>query len=155
MVSCELPSFNGGMRKPVPEVLVRLGPSRIACAMVALLASTALVVLVATPLPLPALLASMCLVVVWAAERTWTVGLGRGRRAVRAVHLNGNDRVTVHFRDGRSAAGTLCASSRVAPRFATIVWREKRWLRRRSLLILPDMLSPDAFRELRVLMRYG
>ena len=62
------------------------------------------------------------------------------------------------MRDGRSRDGSIQDDSYVGEHLTTIVWRPDdapRYERARTILILPDMLSPEDFRRLRVLMRYG
>ena len=61
----------------------------------------------------------------------------------------------VTLADGRILAGHVRSSSYVSARLTTIVWRADGERRLRSILILPDMVSADAFRRLRVMLRYA
>jgi hypothetical protein len=142
------------MRWP-PPVRVTLSPSRFACALIALFAIATCVVVATLPLPpLVPLLASV-VAATWAFDRISVVGLRRGARAVRALELRGDLSVIVAFGDGAAAAGRVRPASYVGARLSTIVWRPYGRWRSRSILILPDMLAPDDFRRLRVLLRYA
>jgi hypothetical protein len=154
MAQFPIPRFNGGMHKP-PSVFVSLGPSRIACGAIALLTIATSLVLLTMPLPFPVVLAASCALAGWAGNRLRVIGLRRGPRAVRDIRLEGDDAVTIGYGAGRSVTGVLRLSSSVGPRVTTLVWRPHGAHCSRAVLILPDMLSADAFRRLRVLMRYG
>ena len=74
------------------------------------------------------------------------------------LHVGHDRRITASLRDGRSRDGSIQDDSYVGEHLTTIVWRPDhapRWKRARTILILPDMLSREDFRRLRVLMRYG
>jgi Membrane-bound toxin component of toxin-antitoxin system len=144
----------GGMQKP-PSVFVELGPSRIACAAIVLISSATFAVLVAAKVPWIALVGSLCGLVAWSTITIRRVGLQIGPAAVSTIRLQGDDTVAIEYGDGRSEIGTLRTSSTVGARVTTLVWRPKESFCSRAVLILPDMLPADAFRRLRVLMRYG
>ena len=92
---------------------------------------------------------------VWAFDRIEVVALRRGPRAVRRFELRGDLTVVVVMGDGKVRAGRVHPDSYVGARLSTIVWRPfGRW-RRQAILLLPDMLSAEDFRRLRVLLRYG
>ncbi|MBL0289203.1 MAG: hypothetical protein IPQ15_00525 [Betaproteobacteria bacterium] len=103
----------------------------------------------------------LVLVVLLLAMRAARATLGRGLPAI--VHVGADRRLTVTGRDGRSRSGTIGPESCVGSRVTTVVWRADRadpaprgpCRRRAALLILPDMLAPEDFRQLRVLLRYG
>jgi hypothetical protein len=154
MASSPAPRFNGGMHKP-PAVFVSLGPSRIACAAIVLLAITTFFVLLTLPVSFPVVLAASCAIACWAANRIFLIGLRRGAGAVRDIRLEGDDTVTVEYGTGRSVTGVLRISSSVGARLTTLLWRPHGAHCSRSVLILPDMLPADAFRRLRIMMRYG
>jgi hypothetical protein len=143
-----------GMPAP-PAVSIVLLPSRIACAAIALEALGTFAVLLTLPVSPWMLCAAACALAAWAADRIRVIGLRRGPRAVRAIRLDGSDRVAVTLGDGRVLPGTLQATSRAGSRLTSVVWRPKGARIARSLLILPDMLPADEFRRFRVLMRYG
>ena len=130
-------------------------PSRIACAAIAF-GCAAMTLLVAL-LPLDKLMtAVLILVIVGVAGRGFRCCSGRGTPAI--LHVGHDRRITASLRDGRSRDGTIQDDSYVGEHLTTIVWRPDhapRYERARTILILPDMLSPEDFRRLRVLMRYG
>ena len=142
------------MQRP-PSVSVDLGPSRSACVAIALIASATFAVFVAADVPLVALALSFCGLAAWAAITIRRIGLQLGPRAVKAIHLQGDDTVAIAYGDGRSTTGKLRLSSSVGARVTTLVWQPSGSFCSRAVLILPDMLPADAFRRLRVLMRYG
>jgi hypothetical protein len=110
-------------------------------------------------LPLPwAVRLVLILAVLLIALRAVRTTLGRGLPAV--VHLGADRTLTATGQDGRSKSGVVRTESYVGPRFTIVVWRadtRSGLLRRGSatLLVLPDMLPPEEFRQLRVLLRYG
>lgn len=143
--------------RPPPRLRLEPRPSRqLRRALVAASVATACLVLA---LPLPALVrAALVLVVLLVALRAMRAALGPGLPAI--LHVGADRRLTVTGRDGRSCEGSIDAGSCVGPRLTTLVWRadtaSRAWqVRRATLLILPDMLAPDEFRQLRVLLRYG
>jgi hypothetical protein len=115
--------------------------------------------LLAAGLPLPWLLRlALVLVVVLVTLRAARRTLGRGLPAI--VHVGADRRLAVTGQDGCTRMGTLAPASRAGFRVTTLVWHPdaRRGHRPRvaeTLLILPDMLAPDDFRQLRVLLRYG
>jgi hypothetical protein len=94
-------------------------------------------------------------ILVWAGDRVVVVALRRGPRASVALWLTGDRTIVVRRGDGRLVAGHVRSSSYVGARITTLVWRPDGAWRSRAELILPDMLQPDDFRQLRVLLRYG
>ena len=100
----------------------------------------------------------LVLVVLLFAVRAARATLGGGLPAI--VHVGADRRLTVTGRDGRSWSGTIGSECCVGSRVTTVVWhadpaRRRAYRRRATLLILPDMLAPEDFRQLRVLLRYG
>jgi hypothetical protein len=113
----------------------------------------------AAGLPLPWLLRlALVLVVALATLRTARRTLGRGLPAI--VHVGADRRLAVTGRDGCTRLGSLSPASRAGFRATTLVWRPDARPGRlprvaETLLVLPDMLPPEDFRQLRVLLRYG
>ncbi|MEO8753094.1 MAG: hypothetical protein ABI624_10485 [Casimicrobiaceae bacterium] len=103
--------------------------------------------------PLALLLA--LLVLAWAGDRVHVIALRRGPRAVHAFWVSADRTLVVRLGTGRLAAGSITSASYVGARLTTIVWRPDGFRRARSIWVLPDMLAPDDFRALRVLLRYG
>lgn len=106
----------------------------------AVVATAALVC--ATPLePGPRALAACALA--WASMRAL-----RTVSAPRSLQVGGDGQIRV---DG--VPGLVVAGSFVAPWLTALRWRPTRGWRDHGLLILPDMLEPEDFRRLRVLLR--
>jgi hypothetical protein len=82
--------------------------------------------------------------------------VGRGVPAI--FHVGLDRRITVTDGCGRSHPGAILEDSYVGSALTTIVWRadgDRWWRPARVLLVVPDSLSPDEFRHLRVVLRYG
>jgi hypothetical protein len=142
------------MRLP-PAVHVSLAASARATAFISVLAVATCAVLALLPLD-PVLLAlCMLAVVVWAGDRVHVVALRRGPRATRALWLTGDRLLVVRRGNGGLVAGHVRSSTYVGARMTSIVWRPDGARGSRAEWILPDMLPPDDFRRLRVLLRYG
>lgn len=121
---------------------IALRPSRIARSAIAGLAIATLVLIAATPGNPGAriMLATWTCCVAVAALRSCTQGLLRLQRSgeIEVGALTGN------LRDG----------SFVAPWLTIVRWRPAgAWLDQ-AVVVLPDMLAPEAFRELRVLLKW-
>jgi hypothetical protein len=81
---------------------------------------------------------------------------GRGVPAL--MHVGNDRRMTVTDCEGRSHDGTILDDTFVGAWLTTIVWRRDGspwWARTSAIVVLPDMLSADEFRRLRVALRYG
>jgi len=72
---------------------------------------------------------------------------------VRAVHVHLDGHVRIESRDAPAREGTLAAGGFVAPWLVCVRWRPRGARFDRTVLVLPDMLSPDAFRRLRIVLR--
>jgi len=142
------------MRLP-PAVRVTLQPSRRAVAWVVGMALCTCGVVATLPID-PVIVGLVVIaILVWAGDRVVVVALRRGPRASVALWLTGDRTIVVRRGDGRLVAGHVRSSSYVGARITTLVWRPDGAWRSRAELILPDMLQPDDFRQLRVLLRYG
>ena len=74
------------------------------------------------------------------------------------LHVGIDRRITVTDCNGRSRAGAILDDSYVGAWLTTIVWRWDEspwWYPATTIVVLPDMLAPDSFRRLRVVLRYG
>jgi len=142
------------MRLP-PAVRVTLQPSRRAVAWVVGMALCTCSVVATLPID-PVIVGLVVIaILVWAGDRVVVVALRRAPRASVALWLTGDRTIVVRRGDGRLVAGHVRSSSYVGARITTLVWRPDGAWRSRAELILPDMLPPDDFRQLRVLLRYG
>jgi hypothetical protein len=142
------------MRLP-PAVHVTLARSRLAAALILVLALGTCAVVALLPFD-PAMLAlGMLVIAVWATDRLYVIALRCGPRATCALWLTGDRMLVVRRGNGTLVAGHVRSATYVGVRITTIVWRPDGARVSRGELILPDMLPADDFRRLRVLLRYG
>ncbi len=143
-----------GMRPP-PSVHVFLAPSRRVALGIGVATMTALTLLTGLPLAgwQHALLVTALFAWAWFAMRPY-VNRRAGRAAVE-LWLAPNRLLAVRTGDGRLRAGHLRSASRVGAQVTTIVWRPDGAWWSRTILIVPDMLSAEEFRQLRVMLRYA
>lgn len=97
----------------------------------------------------------MLAIVVWAGDRIHVVAMRRGPRAIRRIELDGDLRIAVTTGNGACDRGRVRRDSYVGARVTTIVWKPGHTRFARAILLLPDMLPPDDFRRLRILLHYG
>ncbi|HSJ95974.1 MAG TPA: protein YgfX [Myxococcota bacterium] len=121
-----------------------LAASRLALGFVAAAAAATVAMAVAAPLAL----AARILACTWIA----CAALHALHRAGRARHIALDADGTVRV-DG--TAGALRAGSFVAPWLTVVRWRPAGAAFDRTVLVLPDMLPPDRFRRLRVILRWA
>lgn len=138
-----------------PFISTELQPSRVACVLIVALMISALAALVSASLGALYLSVGAAVVIGWSIDQMRIVGLRLGPRAVRGVLIRGDDSIRVLYADGRIVDGRLERGSAVSAHLTTIVWTPRRRSISKAILILPDMLPADAFRQLRVVMRYG
>lgn len=144
----------GGMVLP-PTVVVVPGASRSAGVLLGLMAAATAAVVVALPLPTWLQSGLIVALALWTTHVFQRVALRRGAWAVTEVRLAANRLIAVRHAQRALVAGHVRNASHVGSRLTTIVWRPDgaRWSR--TVLLLPDMLPPDDFRRLRVLLRYA
>jgi hypothetical protein len=142
------------MRLPV-QLRVPLRRSRTAIAALALMAIAAFAAWLSIDAPgwSDAIVAP--LLACWAIDRIRRDGLRTSSRSVDELLLSSDALIVVRTRDGRLTAGHVRSASFIHPLLTTIVWRPDGRRLSRSMPIVPDMLDPDDFRRLRVLLRYG
>jgi hypothetical protein len=87
------------------------------------------------------------------ALRTWA--LQSVPRAVVSVELSADGRIALVERCGRRDEGRIRPESYVGALLTTLVVRREGARVSRAIAILPDMLSAEELRRLRVLLRYG
>lgn len=138
-----------------PTVHVVLGPSRTLGAAIGVATLATLSVVLCLPLP-GWLHGAMCaLLLAWAWAAFHVVALRRGPYAVTELRLAPDLLLVVCRGDGALAAGHVRSSTFVAAWLTSIVWRPDGACLARAVLIVPDMLPPDDFRRLRVMLRYA
>jgi len=147
--------YSGGApaNDPAWRVVIVLGPSSRTLAWVMAAAAAALAATLAADLPVPAKAAIACalgIAAVRAARRARQVGPGAIRRFT--VDLSG--RVEVERADGRHVAGRLADEAFVAPWLTVLRWVPEGARFSRSIVVAPDAAQAEAFRRLRILLRW-
>ena len=84
-----------------------------------------------------------------------TLALRRGARAVRSLLVQRSGAIEVAMVEGGYRTGIVRDGSFVAPWLTIIHWRPAGCRFDRTIVVLPDMLAPDDFRRLRVLLRWA
>lgn len=143
-----------GMRLP-PSVSIDLGPSPTAAMFIGVAGMATLGVILALPLAGWLQGAGAVSAIVWTARAFREVALRQGLHSVTSLRLAADRLLVVHTADGRLAAGQVRRATYVGAALTTVVWRPDGARLSRSILILPDMLPPEDFRRLRVLLRYA
>jgi hypothetical protein len=132
---------------------VALGSSRLAALFIVSMGASTLAIL--SLMPLDALLKAF--VVLWVGATMLgayrNVSLHAGRRGVRGIVIRGEE-IDVVDSSGAWLRGVLRPGSFVSAGLTIIRWRPPRARLDRSIVVLPDMLPPDAFRRLRVVLRW-
>jgi hypothetical protein len=138
---------NGVMRALEPQRF-DLEYSRLQRTFIVLSHAATAALIMSMPLP-PGCAPFIALLAVALALREWQ----RLPPAALIVRLNAT--LTVLRCDGTKANGTLVNGGYVGERLVVIGWRETTHRRWQTLVITPDMLDADAFRRLRVHLRYA
>ncbi len=76
------------------------------------------------------------------------------RQSTVAIKWLSETTLEVHYQSGASVTATLQPGSFVAPYLTTLVYRPEAARFNRFLIVLPDMLDANSFRELRVHLRW-
>ena len=134
---------------------ISLGPSRSAAWRVALASLATLALIAAAPAALRLRILFATWIACAALEALHSRALLRGGRAARAVSLEPGGAIAVRDALGRWRAGDLRAGSFVAPWLTVIRWRPAGARFDRTIPILPDMLSQEDFRRLRIMLRWS
>lgn len=116
-----------------------------------MLACVATVALVAG-LPLPAAWRGLSAVLVIAAGAR---ALARSRVAIVGMVVRSDGTVVALRADGRALAGALADGCVALPAFAAIAWRATGEWRMGVVAVPRDVLTPEAHRALRVVLRYA
>ncbi|GIK87118.1 MAG: hypothetical protein BroJett026_25990 [Betaproteobacteria bacterium] len=142
------------MRLPV-QLRVSLRPSRLAAVAILAIAGVAWAAVLVLSVPTIAHLVTGLVLGGWALLRCRQHAWRVAARSVAEVMLSSDGVIVVRHRRGGLLAGHVRAASFVHPWFTSIVWRPDGARASRSLPLLPDMMSVEEFRRLRVLLRYG
>lgn len=142
------------MKAPAP-VRVQLRRSRLAGALIVVthLATAALIAW----LPVDGALRALAVIGV-AGQALWalrTTSLRNTRSAIVSIELEPDRRVVLRRRDGSCTEARALPDSYVGEQVLTLVVRREGSRRAHALLLLPDMVSAEDMRRLRVLLRFG
>jgi toxin CptA len=134
-----------------PTLRVRLRPSRTLVAAIALAHLAAAAAALALPGAAAAIVVAGAVV-----SAAWHLreALHRAPRAVAGLELGADGRVAVAGPAGDWSAARLRTAAVPASWLAVVTLQDARG-RRRSAVVLPDALDRDAFRRLRVWLRWG
>lgn len=147
-------SGGSGAGDPAWRVVLAIGPSRRLEAWVACLAGAAVAVALFVPAPAFAragLVAATLAAAVRAARRQ---ACQEGPGAIRLLSVDLAGRVQAVGADGRPQPGCLAGGCFVAPWLTVVRWRPEGARFSRALVLAPDAVDAEAFRRLRVLLRW-
>jgi len=143
-----------GSFKYSDAVELRLAPSRIAALGLVLAGTGTIAVLLQLPLSPVWYWAAVVGVVGLTAEALLTVAARRGPWGIRGMRLDRWGAITV--RAGRAfRSGVVQPRCFVAPWLTIVRWRPQGARFDRTFLVLPDMADAEAFRRVRVLLKWG
>ena len=134
---------------------IRLASSAIAAWTIAVVTVATLGLLASTPGPAALRILGATWIACAGLEAMHRLALRRGARAARSVVLDRSGAIAIEDACGESRRGTLRDGSFVAPWLTIVHWRPEGARFDRTLLVLPDMIAPEDFRRLRVLLRWS
>jgi toxin CptA len=137
------------------KLRITIGPSRILATVLAVAHSAALAVMLIVTLPAWARLLMAAAIIASGAWSILRAALQRSRSAIVELEAGEGGRISCRTRDGRWREGQVLASSFVSPWLTVLNLRVAGAARATHLLILPDNLEKEAFRRLRVLLRWS
>ncbi|MEO1765659.1 protein YgfX [Thiobacter aerophilum] len=129
--------------RPAPRLMLLL----------ALLYASAGLCVVVVPLPRPLQLMLLTMLLLAAAHSIWLHGLGRHRRAIQRLELDAQGQLYVIDGTGQPQRARVSAASFVTPWLTVLDFATERG--RRTLLIMPERVDAEAYRRLRVWLRWG
>ena len=136
-------------------VEVALAPSRAGAWIVASMALSTFLVVLATPGP-PLARIAMAAAIGWCAlDAVHAIALHRGRRGARRLVVTMAGEIYLCNDGDEWRTGVVRPGSFVAPWLTIIRWRAPTHRFDRTVLILPDMVAEHDFRRLRVMLRWG
>lgn len=148
--------YSGGQaaNDPAWRVVIAPGPSRRAAAWIVAVAAASLAAALGPQAPGAVKAVVACAIGIAAVHSCLRHGFGRGAGVVRRVSVDLPGRVQVAFADGRHLSGRLADDSFVAPWLTVVRWVPDGARLSRAIVIVPDSVDTEAFRRLRVLLRW-
>lgn len=141
--------------KSHPRLCIEPRPSRIARGAILVVCIATATLVAALRLPVAVTITCATIVIAVLVSSLWRC-TGRGFPVL--LHVGIDRRVAVTDRTGRSHEGAILDASYVGSTLTTLVWRaecDRWWQPSRTILFVTDSLTPDEFRRLRVVLRYG
>lgn len=140
---------------PGAQRYYKLRPSGLLTLLFLLLSIASVISVWMLPLPTFAPLVLTIALLCWLVYRcVLDANLRMGRSCV-AFRLEDREQIVLVLRDGRQLSGQVSDDSIVTPYLVILNVLLKEQSRRRSLLILPDVMGNESFRLLRIALRWG
>jgi toxin CptA len=140
---------------PAPVKLrIAIGPSRTLAAVLGIAHIAALVVTVVVALATWVKLLIAMALVTSGTRSILRLALQRGSSAIVELEVEAGGRISCRTRDGPWREGQILSSSFVSP-WLTVLNLRVAAVRARHLVIVPDNVEKDAFRRIRVLLRWS
>jgi toxin CptA len=139
---------------PAWRVVIAIGPSRLVAREVIALAGTAIASVLFSGLGPGGSAGAVMALVAAAVTALRREAFREGRGAVRRLVVDLGGRVEVSGASPDVKAGRLAPGSFVAPWLTVVRWRPEGARLARTVLVPPDAVDADAFRRLRVLLRW-
>lgn len=134
---------------------VRFVSSRLAAGFVLLAGGATLALVLATPLPAWVRVFAALWIGAGMLDACRVHALRVARRAAREIVVSGSREIEVCDAAGDAWAGAILDGSFVAPWLTIILWRPRGARFARTILVVPDALSGEEFRRLRILLRWA
>lgn len=88
------------------------------------------------------------------AHTLWRYAWLKSAQSVVSLRLTGKNTCEVHLSSNHLLNYTIDAGTFVAPCLTVLSLKTSRFFQRRTIVILPDSIDPDAFRQLRIWLRW-
>ncbi len=144
-----------GGSDPAWRVVIAIGPSRLVAMQVTLIAAAAMACILWSGLAGATAGATCLALAVAACSALRREACREGRGAVKRLVVDLAGRVEATGDDGATVSGRLSPGSFVAPWLVVVRWRPEGARFTRTVLVPPDAVDADAFRRLRVRLRWG
>ena len=144
-----------GASDPAWRVVIVIGPSRLVAAYSMALVSAAIACVLFSETQAAWAVSACGALVVAAVAAIRREALREGRGSVSRLMVDLGGRVEAAGSSGVPLAGRLVPGSFVAPWLTVVRWRPEGARFARTVLVPPDAVDPDAFRRLRVLLRWA
>jgi toxin CptA len=134
---------------------ISLKPSRYLAALVGAAHAAAAALVLPLDLPLAAKVALGAAIVLSAWHSAWGGAMLRGSRSILSIELDRERRISVQSRAGGWQEATLLGTTYVSPALTILNVRVRGERLARHVVVLPDSMPSEDFRQLRVLLRWS